>query len=199
MNESEQQPNDRDESDASSTDGQQQAGQQEVAAKPNPFDPVLLVATGTGLGYSPIVPGTCGSLWGIPLALAIAQIEAFVEPGPLSLTIQVAVIAVLFLAGIPLCTSAARRLGGKKDPSAVVWDEIATMPVVFLFVPLADMWDPVVLAAGFVLHRAFDIVKPPPCRQLEALPDGLGIMSDDLVAAIYACGCLHLARWLVAF
>ena len=162
-------------------------------------DPVLFVATGTWLGYSPIVPGTCGSLWGLPLAWGIAQIEGFVEPWSLSFSIQLAVIAVLFIAGIPLCTSAARRLGGLKDPGAIVWDEIATMPVVFLFVPLADMSNPLILLAGFVLHRIFDITKPPPCRQLEALPDGLGIMADDLVAAMFACGTLHLGRWLIGF
>lgn len=162
-------------------------------------DPILFLATGAGLGYSPIMPGTCGAIWGVPLAWAIAQIEGFTGPGALSLTIQLAVIALLFVGGIPLCTSAARRLGGKKDPSAITWDEIASMPIVFLFVPLAEMSNPIVLLVGFALHRVFDITKPPPCKQLERLTDGLGVMIDDLVAAIYACGVLHLLRWQIGF
>lgn len=157
---------------------------------------MLLVATGTWLGYSPIVPGTCGALWGIPLAWGLAQLGGLVEPAALGWALQIVIIAVLFIVGVPLCTSAARRLGGKKDPSAVVWDEIASMPVVFLFVPLAEMSNPWILLAGFVLHRIFDITKPPPCRQLEALPDGLGIMADDFVAAAYGCIVLHAGLWL---
>lgn len=163
------------------------------------FDLVLLFATGTWLGYSPIVPGTCGALWGLPLAWGIAQLTGPVEPWSLGLAIQLAIIAVLFVVGVPLCTAATVRLGGTKDPSAVVWDEIASMPIVFLFVPLAEMSNPMILAAGFVLHRIFDITKPPPCRQLEGLADGLGIMADDFMAAIYACGVLHLMRWLIEF
>ena len=90
-----------------------------------------------------------------------------------------------------MCTHAARRLG-KKDPGAVVWDEIATVPITFFLVPVESMSRVSVLVAGFVLHRIFDITKLPPAKQLERLPDGWGIMADDVAAGVYSCVALHL-------
>ena len=145
--------------------------------------PSFWLATGGGIGLVGIAPGTLGSLWGLPLSLAIAQLPSW--------PLQLAVIVGLGLLGIPICTSAARTLA-MKDPGAVVWDEIASLPITFFLVPAAQMWSPTVLAAGFVLHRVFDISKPPPARQLESLPDGLGIMADDWAAGAYSCACLHL-------
>jgi phosphatidylglycerophosphatase A len=63
------------------------------------------------------------------------------------------------------------------------------MPIVFLGVPL-DSWT--VALVGFALHRLFDVSKPPPARQLERLPDGIGIMADDVAAAVYANIAMHL-------
>ena len=63
------------------------------------------------------------------------------------------------------------------------------MPLVFLWVPL-DGW--LTGLWGFALHRLFDITKPPPARQAERLPDGLGVMADDWIAALYACMALRL-------
>jgi phosphatidylglycerophosphatase A len=160
----------------------------------NRFSPVLLLATGLGFGYSPIAPGSFGALWGLPWAWSVMQIPA---TGPLpAWTLHLLVIAITCAAGVPLCSAAARQLGGEKDPSAVVFDEIATMPIVLLFVSTADLHRPWVWGAAFLLHRVFDISKLPPCRQLERLPQGLGIMADDVVAALYACGVLHLVLWL---
>ena len=85
---------------------------------------------------------------------------------------------------------------GKKDPGEVVWDEIATVPIVFLFVDPRLMTRPETLLVGFALHRLFDISKPPPVRNLEKLPDGLGIMSDDVAAAIYGCIAMHGLLWV---
>ncbi|REJ69626.1 MAG: phosphatidylglycerophosphatase A [Planctomycetota bacterium] len=160
------------------------------------FDPILFIATGAGFGYSPFASGTVGAVWGLPLAWLVAQLEVWIEPRGLSLGIQLAVIAAAILIGIPVASAAARRLGGAKDPGAIVWDEIASMLLVFLFVPVAEMSSPLILGIGFVLHRFFDVVKLPPCRQLERLPNGLGIMADDVVAALYACVVLHAVRWL---
>lgn len=158
------------------------------------FSPVLLIATGLGFGYAPFMPGTFGALWGLPVAWAICHIPA---TGPLpAWTIQALVTVAAFTVGVPLCSAAAAQLG-KKDPSAVVYDEIATMPIVFFLVPLTELSHVWVWIAGFVLHRFFDIVKPPPARQLERLPTGLGIMADDAAAALYACGALHLLVWFV--
>jgi phosphatidylglycerophosphatase A len=143
---------------------------------------LLLVATGLRLGFVPVAPGTIGSLAGLPLAWGLHF---------LPLWGQVLGAAVLFLIGIPICAAGARLLGSK-DPGAVVFDEIAALGAVFLFVPFT-WWTAI---AGFLLFRLFDIWKPWPVRRLEGLPGGLGIMVDDFVAGIYASACLWLlVRW----
>ena len=148
--------------------------------------PAVWLATGLGVGLVAISPGTVATLVeGMPLAWAISLL-----PGP---AWQALAIAVLFAIGIPICTAAGRALGGSKDNQAIVYDEIVTMPAVFLIVPLVN-WK--IALAGFLLHRVFDITKPPPARQLERLPDGLGVMADDLMAAVYACISLAGLDWL---
>lgn len=146
----------------------------------------LWIATGLGFGFAKKAPGTVGALWGIPLAWLVMQIPNVYG--------QIGTLVVLYLVGIPICTSAAKTLG-KKDPGEVVWDEIATVPIVFLFVDPRLMNRPEILLLGFALHRLFDISKPPPVRNLEKLPDGLGIMTDDVAAATYACMVMHLMLW----
>ena len=147
----------------------------------------LWIGTGFGFGYSPVAPGTVGAIWGIPLALLLQQIPSVFG--------QIALITCLYLVGIPICTSAAKSLG-KKDPGAVVWDEIVSVPLVFLFVQPDWVTQPGVLIFGFALHRLFDIAKPWPIKKLESLPDGTGIMSDDVVAGAYACLAMHLLLWV---
>jgi phosphatidylglycerophosphatase A len=143
------------------------------------------MATGLGLGLVCPAPGTFGTaIWGLPLAWAVGQL-----PG---IGWQIAAILVAILVGIPLATAAGRELGGKKDNQAIIWDEIATTPIVFLLVPLSN-WK--VAIAGFLAHRLFDITKPPPARQLEALPDGSGVMADDCVAGIYGCLLMAALAW----
>jgi phosphatidylglycerophosphatase A len=138
-----------------------------------------------GLGVISPAPGTVGSaVWGLPLAWAIGQL-----PG---VGWQLAAILAVNLIGIPLATAAGRALGGEKDNQAIVWDELATVPVVFLLVPLAS-WQ--VALAGYALHRLLDITKPPPARQLERLPEGLGVMADDWMASVYACALLAGLAW----
>jgi phosphatidylglycerophosphatase A len=145
----------------------------------------MWVATGLGLGLVAPAPGTIGvAIWGLPLAWVIGQL-----PG---VGWQIVAIVVANLVGIPLATAAGRVLGGKKDNQAIIWDEIATTPIVFLLVPLAN-WK--VAVAGFAAHRLFDITKPPPARQLEFLPEGLGVMADDWIAGIYACLLMGAFAW----
>lgn len=145
--------------------------------------PATWIACGLGLGLSPVLPGTVGGLWGIPLAWGLSLTSIWVQAGA---------IAVMCLGGIPICSIAARRIQ-VKDPSMVVWDEIASVPITFLFVPwssnanLNAAW----IALGFVLNRLFDITKPPPTRRFERLPGGLGIMSDDWIAGLYSCALLN--------
>jgi phosphatidylglycerophosphatase A len=148
--------------------------------------PVVWLATGFGIGLKAPAPGTAGAAIGSLLAWGISWL-----PG---LAWQIVAILALNLVGIPLCTAAGRTLGGRKDNQAIVWDEITSMPIVFLLTPFSS-W--IVGLAGFALHRLFDITKPPPARQLESLPDGLGVMADDWVAAAYACVSLYFIVWLI--
>jgi phosphatidylglycerophosphatase A len=139
-----------------------------------------LVATGFGAGLSPVMPGTVGTVWGIPLAWTVAQIP--------SLALQIAVCLILTLVAIPVCAAAEQQLGKGKDPGCIVADEYLTLPIVYLGLPFT----PWVVLSGFVLHRIFDITKPPPIRQLQNLKGGVGIVIDDFAAALLALAVNHL-------
>lgn len=147
----------------------------------------LVLGTGLGVGFVPVMPGTFGSLLGLLLAWVVTGVSGW----PLAL--QIAVDGVIFLAGIPICGRAARLIG-RPDPGSVVYDEIAAMPLVFLSVPLVFSTSRALPAAilGFAWFRLFDIIKPWPVHRLERIPGGLGIMIDDVAAAAYAA----LALWL---
>ena len=147
-------------------------------------DPVHVLAFGFGTGLSPIAPGTVGSLLGVALAWATSGLGLFAH---------MAIAAVLFIAGIWLCGTSARRLG-VHDHGGIVWDEICGMYVTLIVAP------PEIVAwiLGFGLFRAFDIVKPWPIRDLDhRLGGGLGIMLDDLAAALYAACLLAFYGWLM--
>jgi len=152
---------------------------------------VVLLATGGGVGLiAPFAPGTFGSLWGVLLAWSLAQLPS----GWLAL----AALAAFNLVGVPLCSAAQRRLG-KKDPGEVVWDEIGAVPIAMLGFSPAEVAQPAVLLGGFLTFRLFDILKPPPVRQVELLPRGLGVMADDWMAALYALIAMHAIRVLGGF
>lgn len=138
------------------------------------------IATGFGLGLSPVMPGTFGTLWGIPLAWLVSQIP--------SVGLQFIICIFLCLAAIPICEVAEKKIGRGKDPGCIVADEYLTLPIVFLGLPFS--WQ--VVVAGFVFHRLFDITKPPPIRQLQNIKGGIGIVIDDALAALLALGCNHL-------
>ena len=149
--------------------------------------PAIWLATVAGTGWIPFAPGTWGSAAGVPLAWLMMQIPDWLGvPAPV---IQAALMAAVFLVGIPICTVAARQMGLGKDPGQIVYDEFAVMPVVFFLVPLGNPW---LWLAGFGLFRVFDILKPPPIKRLEKFDDGLGVMVDDLMAAVYANVVLQL-------
>jgi phosphatidylglycerophosphatase A len=101
--------------------------------------------------------------------------------------VAITLAGLVTLVGIPAGTLVARG-SGTKDPQFVVIDEVAGQLVALIAVPLA--WKS--FLAGFILFRAFDIVKPPPVRQLEAIPEGAGIVLDDVAAGLYALGTMHL-------
>jgi phosphatidylglycerophosphatase A len=147
-------------------------------------DPVHFLAFGLGTGLAPYAPGTVGSLLGVALAWLTRDF---------ALLAQIGVAVSVFAAGVWLCGESARRLG-IHDHGGIVWDEIAGMYVVLVFTPFGlYSW---ILAFG--LFRAFDIVKPWPIRDLDhRLKGGLGIMLDDLVAALYAALLLAFMGWLM--
>jgi phosphatidylglycerophosphatase A len=99
----------------------------------------------------------------------------------------IAAVLVVTLIGIP-AASRVVRASGIKDPQFVVIDEVAGQLVTLIAVPLG--WKS--FLAGLILFRVFDILKPPPVRQLERLPEGIGIVVDDLGAGLYALGIMHL-------
>ena len=99
----------------------------------------------------------------------------------------VLLIAGVVAIGIPAATLEERGCG-KKDPSHVVIDEVAGQLLTLVACPI--VWQ--ALLAGFILFRAFDIVKPPPVRSLERLPEGTGIVVDDLGAGLYGLIVLQL-------
>jgi phosphatidylglycerophosphatase A len=145
---------------------------------------ILHLATGFGFGLSRFMPGTVGTLWGIPLAWAVVQLP--------SLTLQMTACLALTLLAVPVCGAAEKIIGGK-DPGCIVADEYCTLPIVYLGLPFT----PWVILSGFVLHRIFDITKPPPIKQLQHIHGGFGIVIDDFLAALLALGCNHLLFHLV--
>jgi phosphatidylglycerophosphatase A len=97
------------------------------------------------------------------------------------------VAILIVLIGIPAATRVSRA-SASKDPQFVVIDEVAGQLIALIAVPLA--WQ--TFLAGFILFRGFDILKPPPVRQLERLPEGTGIVLDDVAAGIYALGVIQI-------
>jgi phosphatidylglycerophosphatase A len=142
-----------------------------------------LVATFFGAGRLRPGPGTWGSLAAALLWWAIA----LQLPEPARLPVIILLIILVTAVGIPAATLEARGCG-KKDPSHVVIDEVAGQLVTLIACPIH--WKP--LLAGFILFRAFDILKPPPIRSLEKLPEGTGIVVDDLGAGVYGLIVLQL-------
>jgi phosphatidylglycerophosphatase A len=140
-------------------------------------------ATFFGIGRMRPGPGSWASAATVLLWAALAYAVAL----SLRMPLAIALALVVTLIGIPAATLVARG-SGIKDPQFVVIDEVAGQLVALIAVPLT--WKS--FLAGFILFRAFDIVKPPPVRQLEALPEGIGIVLDDVAAGLYALGCMHL-------
>lgn len=148
----------------------------------------LALAT-CGVGLIPLAPGTWGSAVGVGLYLLWrAGSRSLDAAGPHGLaawrtTSVLLMILVIGLAGIWAATRAEKLLG-RKDPGAVVVDEVAGQLIALLALPWDARW-PLVLAA-FVAFRLFDMWKPYPVRRLESLASGLGIMADDVLAGAYA-------------
>jgi phosphatidylglycerophosphatase A len=148
------------------------------------------VATFFGAGLGKPGPGT----WGSVAAVLIWTGTAFLfHPSPASmLALTLAGIVLAVGLGVPAATIAARE-SGRKDPGFVVIDEVAGQWIALL--AAKPDWKHIV--AALLLFRIFDITKPFPVRQLEKLPEGWGIVFDDVAAGLYAWAVLlFLNHWL---
>jgi phosphatidylglycerophosphatase A len=145
------------------------------------------VGTFFGAGLLKPGPGTYGSVSALVLWYVAAHL---LRPSQLSLSIATAVAAlVATLIGIPAATIVARE-SGRKDPGHVVIDEVAGQLITLILLPSV----PGYALLGLLLFRLFDIFKPWPVRKLEALPEGTGIMLDDVAAGILALITAQIIR-----
>ncbi len=142
-----------------------------------------LIATFFGAGRLRPGPGTWGSLATVLLWFGLSRV---ISPNLQAITAITLAILVTVI-GIPAATRVARA-SGLKDPQFVVIDEVAGQLITLIAAPVS--WKSLLL--GFILFRGFDIVKPPPVRQLEKLPEGLGIVIDDVGAGLYALAIMQI-------
>lgn len=153
--------------------------------KPTPFSsPVQFLAFGFGSGLAPKAPGTFGTLAAVPLYWLASS---------LNLTLYTLMILVTGVVGIWICDAASRELK-VHDHGGIVWDEFVGYFITMWALPATWTW----MIAGFVVFRILDIAKPWPVSHLDKhVHGGFGIMVDDMVAGLMACGTLHLALWFL--
>jgi phosphatidylglycerophosphatase A len=144
----------------------------------------VFIATVGYCGYFPIAPGTVGSAAGLVVYLLVWWTQSPVVEGLL--------IVAVYAIGIWAGTEAEHYFGGI-DPGPVVIDEVLGMLITLAFMPVG-LWTAI---AGFVLFRIFDVIKPFPAGRFERLHGGLGVMSDDAMAAVYANLSLRLTVYLL--
>ena len=144
--------------------------------------PAHFIALGFGAGLSPFAPGTMGTLAAIPLWWLLQDIG---EP-----LLLFGILALMYALGVWACGVTGRNLG-VSDHGAMCWDEVVAFLLILAFVPDDPWWQ----AAAFFLFRAFDVVKPPPIRQLEMrFKGGFGVMFDDILAAGYTLLVLAVVK-----
>lgn len=149
-------------------------------------DPVHWLPFGLGAGLLPAAPGTWGSLLAVIVFWLVPAVPAAVLwPGLVS----------AFLLGVWLCGVSSRRLG-EHDHQGIVFDEIVAMWALLAVMPREIPWS----VAAFVVFRIMDVWKPWPIREADhRIGGGLGIMLDDVLAAVYAAVLLSSLRSLAAF
>jgi len=133
---------------------------------------ILLLSTGFGVGYTPIAPGTAGTLVAIPIFLVLSSISF-----PLY---ELTILTFFFFAS--WISGEAERCWGRKDHPRIVIDEIMGFLITMWWVPKTTPF----IILGFFLFRFFDIVKPPPIRLLERVKGGYGVVLDDVLAGVYS-------------
>jgi phosphatidylglycerophosphatase A len=142
----------------------------------------LLLATWFGCGYWPWGPGTAGSLAAVIIAAAL---NFFLVPSRILLI----GLVIVFLPPAIWASTRTAHLLNRKDPGNVVIDEVLGQ---WLTLAGAAVLNWKTLLAGFILFRVFDIWKPWPVRQFEKLPEGTGIVVDDLAAGVYGALILYI-------
>mgnify|MGYP003586235769 CR=1 FL=1 len=143
----------------------------------------VALATGLCFGYSPVAPGTVGTVWGVLLVLFLNS--------HLGAMAQVVCALALSICAVLICDDAEAYFG-TKDDRRIVADEYLTFPLCMVGLPAV----PWLVAVAFVSHRVFDIVKPPPARRLQDLGGGLGVVADDVVSSLYSLAFNYVA-WIV--
>ena len=147
--------------------------------------PLWAELTATFLGIGRLRPGS--GTWGSLATVISWAALAYTMPLAFRLPVSIALVVFVTAIGIPAAMLVTRG-SGIKDPQFVVIDEVAGQLIALIGAPLG--WKS--FLAGFILFRIFDILKPPPVRQLEALPEGFGIVLDDIAAGLYALVIMHL-------
>lgn len=150
-------------------------------------DPCFFLAFGFGSGLAPRAPGSWGSLVGLVLYILAVQMAG------LNQAYFVASIIIAFIAGVFICDRVARELG-VHDHGGIVWDEIVGIWLVLVALPVGWYWP----LMAFALFRLFDIQKPWPIAYIDSkVKGGLGIMLDDVAAAIPAWVIIQMANWML--
>lgn len=168
-------------------DSANQTRERNVAVRPSPRllnHPVHLLSLGFGAGLAPKLPGTAGTLLGALIYIPLHH---------LSWQYYGAISLVMLLTGIWICGETAAELGAHDHPG-IVWDEIVGFLITMIAAPQGWGW----ILLGFVLFRLFDIGKPWPVNWLDRkLKGGVGIMADDVMAAVYGWMSLQLIAYLL--
>lgn len=160
--------------------------QHDASPQATPVTPATILATWFGCGYFPWGPGTVGTLAAVLMAAAA---NYYLGSGRITFVIAT---VMLLPVGIWSATQTERLLQ-REDPGLVVIDEVLGLWVTLLGATRLN-WKS--FLAAFVLFRIFDIWKPWPVRKLEALPEGTGIIADDLAAGVYAAIILYMGGFL---
>jgi phosphatidylglycerophosphatase A len=147
-------------------------------------NPIHFLAIGFGSGASPIAPGTMGTLVAIPIYLLLQLVSP---------PIYTLILMAMIIVGFWICDVADKAAGVHDHPS-IVWDEIVGYLLTMWAVPANWMW----VILGFLLFRLFDIWKPWPIRWInDSVGGGIGVVVDDLMAAVYAWIALHIVLWFM--
>jgi len=158
------------------------------------------LATGFGSGLSPVMPGTAGSLVGLAVGGILVRVLA-PHTGSVGLALGLLTSGLVFGAiGVAVSGPVCRALGAK-DPGCIVIDEISGQLIACTAIPLivdgrSAAFRVAAWAGAFVLFRFFDIVKPGPIRTVQELPEGWGVVLDDVLGGVAAAVVLDAAAWL---